>query len=1353
MKKTTFTSDEQGRSIRNWREIIYSVSAICLLFYLPFGAIQAQNQCVMSCTSTQVSVDENCEAVITYDMVSTPSPQCSGSFLVEVLDDDGHLLPTSPMVNHEHIDQSFTVRVIDIASGNFCWSTIHVEDKMPPQIVCENDTIACWDMIEHEIPEVFDNCSDPDEIDITLLNENIVSLSCDPDFIKRVDRTYIATDASGNQSSECTKSYFLERIDFDSIQYPPSFKQADNTQLACDDDFPVDGNGNPHPSVTGVPSINGIDLYPISGDYCNILVTYHDVEFPVINCKQKIQRTWTVREWWCSDEIVNVGVQVIEITDEEGPDIVCPNDITVTTSTQSCSAGVYLQPAIVSDNCNEVDRVDITYPGGFLGGSNGGFISLPLGDNVVTYTAYDECLNSSSCSINVTVEDQTPPVAVCKTVTAVSLSSNGLAKVFPESFDNGSYDECGIDSMLVARMNESCGYDTEFRDYVEFSCCDIPNNLIQVILRVFDTSGNTNECMVEVEVQDKLPASITCPPDITVSCQFPFDQNDLSIFGTVVPINDLAVLQDPNLDPRESIVLNDPDNIPLDQQPFDWGVDGFAYDNCEVTVEETEEFDIDQCGTGNITRTFTADGPGGPSTSCEQHITIENYMPFTEDQIEWPDNVVIYTDATGVCEPEDLDPDITGRPIVDDGFCDLVGINDPTDHVFTRFSPSTDSSCFKILRKWKVIDWCQFENGVYEIWEHTQTIKIMNTTGPEFTTDCEDIVECSFDDQCSATFIELVQEAVDDCTPEDELVWSYSIDAFNTGSFEYTQSYNPYADPDNAPNEASGTYPIGIHRIVWTVEDACGNASTCEQIFEIRNCKPPTPVCHHGLAFELSSVDLSGDGEPDWAEGELNAEKFDAGSHHICGYDVSLSYSPDPADTLKYFDCDSVGQRIVEIWMTDENGNQANCITYVIVQDNKEVCPNTGTVGGSISGLIANVDDQGVEDVTLNLQGDQLATSFTDEHGFFAFTGVPLGQNYQLVPEKNDDYRNGVSTYDIALIQRHILGISQLTDPYSQIAADVNRDGEISVLDIAELRRLILGTRDEFDNNDSWRFIKANYQFTTGNALQENFDEVVDVYDLDEQLRRTGFVGVKVGDVNHNAVPNSAQADGRSMEEPLAFYLNERKFERGEMIAVPFTAADFESILGFQGTLMFDNDVLEIVDIKAGRLDIDESNFGFASTDEGMLTVSWSDPFLESFANGEVLFEITFSTRESGHLSNHISMGSAITGAEIYRDGKVSPLELKFEEVETGDGYVLFQNRPNPFRDETVIGFRLPEPQNATLSIYDVTGKLIHEVSDYFFEGYNEIRLNRNSLNASGVLYYQLDAEGFNASRKMIIVD
>lgn len=86
-------------------------------------------------------------------------------------------------------------------------------------------------------------------------------------------------------------------------------------------------------------------------------------------------------------------------------------------------------------------------------------------------------------------------------------------------------------------------------------------------------------------------------------------------------------------------------------------------------------------------------------------------------------------------------------------------------------------------------------------------------------------------------------------------------------------------------------------------------------------------------------------------------------------------------------------------------------------------------------------------------------------------------------------------------------------------------------------------------------------------------------------------------------------------------------------------------------------------------------------------------------------------------------------------------------------GFYLDQNQPNPFRSETNIGFVLPASMSASVVIYDVTGRQVKEVQGDFMRGYNQITVRKSELTASGVMYYRLTAEGFSATKKMIILD
>jgi len=59
----------------------------------------------------------------------------------------------------------------------------------------------------------------------------------------------------------------------------------------------------------------------------------------------------------------------------------------------------------------------------------------------------------------------------------------------------------------------------------------------------------------------------------------------------------------------------------------------------------------------------------------------------------------------------------------------------------------------------------------------------------------------------------------------------------------------------------------------------------------------------------------------------------------------------------------------------------------------------------------------------------------------------------------------------------------------------------------------------------------------------------------------------------------------------------------------------------------------------------------------------------------------------------------------------------------------------------------------ASLTVYDVTGKVMHRIENQYPKGYNEILLQKSDLGAGGVLYYSLETEGFTATKKMIGID
>ncbi len=61
-----------------------------------------------------------------------------------------------------------------------------------------------------------------------------------------------------------------------------------------------------------------------------------------------------------------------------------------------------------------------------------------------------------------------------------------------------------------------------------------------------------------------------------------------------------------------------------------------------------------------------------------------------------------------------------------------------------------------------------------------------------------------------------------------------------------------------------------------------------------------------------------------------------------------------------------------------------------------------------------------------------------------------------------NDWNNGVTSLDLIMLQRHILGIEVFTHKSQYLAGDVNGSGSLSAVDLLIMQKLILGVRTEF---------------------------------------------------------------------------------------------------------------------------------------------------------------------------------------------------------------------------------------------------------------------------------------------------
>ena len=700
---------------------------------------------------------------------------------------------------------------------------------------------------------------------------------------------------------------------------------------------------------------------------------------------------------------------------------------------------------------------------------------------------------------------------------------------------------------------------------------------------------------------------------------------------------------------------------------------------------------------------------------------------------------------------------------------------------------SVGDACIKIERTYHVINWCNYTAGGESVrmirqenfngqvdkprmvvandsinqglgyFTYIQILKIQDHDAPVVVVDnpedpCingvdfdalpygeEDITPGSGPFECDE--VKTWTAWADDCTQEDGIRF---VGRLYNGNGELVKEVN-------APTLSHVVSNKETYYAEFWAYDGCGNSGGgVSEPIQFWDCRPPVAYLLNGVALNLTNNGTV----------EFWASDVDRGSFDNCTDQSDLAfYILDPnggipapntfEEVIKLpqvivFDCFKVGTQAVTVYVVDEEGNYDFATAAVNIQDNNGVCQ--GLVEENIpfvAGKILNSDGAAVEEVEVSVNGG-VASMMTDEQGDYQFN-LATGNDYTITPEKDINPLNGVSTFDLVLISKHILAIEQLDSPYKQIAADVNKSGTITAFDMVQLRQLILNVTSEFPNNESWRFVDASHEFSS-TPLTDNFNEFRSINNLSTDMMETDFIAIKIGDVNENATPNSlASAEVRTSNQPLVLQLNNQFVEKDQAIQVEVSTADLSDLQGFQFTMNYEGLILE--GIEEGIATQENFNTNLRNA----FTSSWNKTNQD--INTNKLFTLNFTATTGGQLSELLSISSDYTTQEAYnQEGEVMDIQLAYVGNNIA-GFELLQNKPNPFNGLTTVGFNLPEASKATLKVLDVQGKILSTIDGDYTKGYNEIQLNAKELGTTGVLYYQIETTNFVATRKMIIIE
>ena len=1004
--------------------------------------------------------------------------------------------------------------------------------------------------------------------------------------------------------------------------------------------------------------------------------------------------------------------QTVVVVDNQNPTITCPANQEADLN-QNCSLVLpnFTSLVVRNDNCITTSITQSPVAGTVL-------LSSHNQTHTVTFTVTDNAGNTATCSITVTAKDRLGPDIVCRQPRIISISDE--PELSAASFITSATDNCGGTLTYTARrMGNLCGTSTpdDFGNYVNF-CCDDVNQTIVIVVRVTDSRGNYTECMASVTVQDKLAPTIVTPlPDVSVSCEYPLNLNNLSAFGTFVAQGST----------RGNIIISDPNTF---YPPSGYvGQDGVYSDNCpRSTVTFTVRNLLTMCKTGQIKRDFVVTDGSGNTASFTQTINVIDVDKFDANDITWPNVDVDYND----CNVSNPPKSVTGEPILNNDKCSQAAAT------YTDMSFAHPIHCKYIRRTWTVIDWCQYQTNVPNSpgkWVFTQNIYVKNTVPPTIGSKvCKDTIICT-GNGCTAN-VTFNATGTDDCLPVN-IKWSYKIDINDNGG---TPEYS------GTGSSVTNIYPMGVHRLTWEAKDGCSNVSMCSFRFTVKDCKAPVAVAKQGLAINLTAP---------MAMAEIWASDFNNLSSDNCtpANQLKYSFSSNVNDKKRVFTCDSLGQRRIEFWVTDLAGNQSKVTTFITVQDNHGLCPDNGRI--VIAGNVYTEENAKVSDTKIILDGGETEGSFmTNENGQYHFDDLAMYNNYQLLPYKDDQATEGISTLDLVLIQRHILGIERLNSPYKLIAADANNSSSVTASDIIELRKLILGVNTKLPNNTSWRFVDAAYVFDDMTQPWP-FAEALNYDGLETSMNASDFIAVKIGDVNGTISENLLGKTSNRSAQNTSLVINEVMLSKGELSNIPVSIENPSKIVGMQWSFELSPDI-QYHGIEADGLKLSSENFAEITQDgKRYITFSVDDIDGLKIEDNRPLFHIIVKSNTNEMVSNLIKISNKVTKSKMFgNDAKENDLSLRFKTATTDQASFLSQNQPNPFKDETIIKIGQSAEGQVNILIFDAKGMEVSRQSLFLPVGEHNVVINQQKLgDKTGVFFVKIKSNDLNEVVKILRIE
>ena len=664
---------------------------------------------------------------------ATATDNCDSAPAISYSDVSTYSIDPTNVLHYNYVITR-TWRATDVAT-NFieCTQTITVHDITKPVITCPEDiTISCD---ASSLPAntgtatATDNCDPAPAISYS----DVSTYGIDPANVLHynyvITRTWRATDVATN-FIECTQTITVHDIT--------------NPVITCPADITISCDASSLPANTGTATAtDNCDPAPA--------ISYSDVSTYSIDPANVLHYNYVItRTWRAADVATNFieCTQTITVHDITNPVITCPVDITISCDASSLPANT--GTATATDNCDPAPAISYSDVSTYsIDPAN------VLHYNYVitrTWRATDVATNFIECTQTITVHDITNPVITCPVDVTVSCEDDNTPAATGTAT---ATDNCAPSANIAITFSDVSTYSVDPANVLHY------NYVITRTWRATDVATNFIECTQTITVHDITNPVITCPVDVTVSCE---DDNTPAATGTAT-----------------------------------------ATDNCDsapaISYSDVSTYSIDPVNILHynyvITRTWRATDVATNFIECTQTITVHD---ITNPVITCPVDITISCDASSL-------PANTGTATATDN-CDPAPVISYSDVSTYSIDPANVLHYnYVISRTWRATD------VATNFIECTQTITVHDITNPVITCPVDITISC---DASSLPANTGTATATDNCDPAPVISYSdvstYSIDPANVLHYNYVIT-RTWRATDVATNFIECTQTITVHDI------------------------------------------------------------------------------------------------------------------------------------------------------------------------------------------------------------------------------------------------------------------------------------------------------------------------------------------------------------------------------------------------------------------------------------------------------------------------------------------------------------------------------------------------------------